>query len=111
MTASIEVTAPIAEGSLVVLRNVEFEVDVMAEVVQQMQVLAGHDRFLVIALAGDGDLETWGPDDNLRERVLELLEESQPQPQRPTPPPRPGSSAAGWQGGRGQRPTPPPKST
>lgn len=107
MSASIEVTAPIAEGSIVVLRDVEFDGDVMAGLVEQMAELVGHKRFLVVCLAGDGELETWGPDVDLRARVAELLNEARAQ--RPTPPPRPGSSGGGWQGGRGRRPEPPPK--
>lgn len=107
MSPSIEVTAPIAEGSIVVLRDVEFDGDVMAGVVESMRDLVGHDRFLVIALAGDGDLETWGPDVDLRAKLVGLLAEIKPQ--RPTPPPRPGSSSpGGWQGA-GRRPEPPPK--
>lgn len=108
MSAEVEVTAPIAEGSIVVLRNVEFDPEIMAGVVETMKDIAGHDRFLVLALAGDGDLETWGPDVDLRARVVDLLTETRAQ--RPTPPPRPGSSSpGGWQGA-GRRPEPPPKS-
>lgn len=107
MSPSIEVTAPIVEGSIVVLRDVEFEPDVMAGVVESMRDLVGHDRFLVVALAGDGDLETWGPDVDLRAKLEELLAEVKPR--RPEPPARPGSSGGGWQGARGQRPSPPPK--
>jgi hypothetical protein len=107
VSASIEVTAPITEGSIVVLRDVEFDGDVMVGLVEQMAELVGHKRFLVVCVAGGGELETWGPDTDLGARVTELFDEARAQ--RPTPPPRPGSNA-GWQGGRGRRPEPPPKS-
>lgn len=106
--ASIEVTAPIAEGSLVVLRDVEFEPEMMQSIAEQMADLVGHTRFLIIALAGDGEVETWGPDVDLRERLAALLAETERR--RPEPPPRPGSSSAGgWQGGARRRPEPPPR--
>lgn len=108
MSPSIEVTAPIAEGSLIVLRDVEFEPEMMASIAEQMADLVGHGRFLILALAGDGDVEVWGPDDDLRAKLSTLLVEEARR--RPEPTPRPGSSSrGGWQGGRGQRPTPPPK--
>lgn len=107
MTASIEVTAPIAEGTLVVLRDVEFDPEVLAGVVDSMAEIAGHRRFLVLAVQGDGDVETWGPDDDLRAKVEALLAETTTT--RPTPPARPGSSPGGWQGARGRRPEPPPR--
>lgn len=99
---AVEVTPPIEEGTIIVLRNVEFgEPEVMGDVVEQMGYVAGHDRFLVLCVAGDGEVETWGPDTDVKARIDALLAESR----RPTPPPRPGSPA-GWQGGDGRRPVP-----
>lgn len=110
MSASIEVTAPIAEGTLVVLRDVEFDPETMADVVDRMAEIAGHRRFLVLCVRGDGDVETWGPDVDLDERLRSLLAETERR--RPEPPPRPGSSSTGgWQGGARRRPEPPPRPT
>jgi hypothetical protein len=105
MSASIEVTAPIAEGTIVVLRNVQIEdAETWESIVEQMGHVAGHDRFLVLAWQDDGEVELWGPDTDLRGRVSALLAEAR----RPAPPRRPGETgAAGWQGPR-SRPAPPP---
>jgi hypothetical protein len=105
MSAQVEVTAPIAEGTLVVLRGVHVaDQETWESVVEQMGHVAGHDRFLVLCFPEDGEVELWGPDTDLRERVGVLLAEAR----RPEPPRRPGDvGAAGWQGPR-HRPAPPP---
>lgn len=77
--AAVMKVVQVPEGSVILLTGVygsetdgpSFEEQVVREVAR----VAGHDRFTVISVPDDAEIEVWGPDVDLVTKVRELLAE------------------------------------
>lgn len=63
----------VPEGSVLVIRGVDFGADLSAAMAQALLDAIGHSRFVVLHLPHDGSAEVWGPDTDLGAKVRELL--------------------------------------
>lgn len=69
---------PIPEGCIIAMRGVRFATaEARDHVLGALLHAAGHDRFAVLTLDPDeGDVEVWGPDDNVTDKLRDLLDRS-----------------------------------
>lgn len=60
-------------GSIVVLRDVVLDGDAGAMLTTELANMLGHSKFLLLTTVHGGDVEVWGPDDDLTAKVQALL--------------------------------------
>jgi hypothetical protein len=77
--AAVMKVVQVPEGSVILLTGVYgSEVDGWSfedQMVREVTRAAGHDRFTIISVVDDVDIEVWGPDVDLAAKVRELLAE------------------------------------
>jgi hypothetical protein len=67
------VTDPIRKGSIVVFRNGQFDEETeMPAVIQQLKLIADHDRFLILCLEPDMGVSVHGPQD-MKDALIGLI--------------------------------------
>lgn len=73
MTEATVQVVEVPEGSVLVLRGVELDHEVLESFVSEVERVVGHTRFTTLLMPTDGDAEVWGPDADLSARVRRLL--------------------------------------
>lgn len=71
----VHVTEPITKGSLVLVRREQVEEADLPYVMNELRRVAGHDRFMLLALAEDAPVSLLGPED-LVEGLRQLAKEA-----------------------------------
>lgn len=64
----------VPEGSIIVLTDVRFHEDAYDEQMETLTASIGHDRWCVLHVTSGADVEVWGPDTDVAERLRALLD-------------------------------------
>lgn len=71
----VQVTGPIAKGSIVVVRREQIDEADLPYVMNELRRAAGHERFLLLALVEDASLTVSGPED-LKDALRQMAKEA-----------------------------------